>query len=96
MYNINISQIAIESTNNQYSQISNEFIAPTVIIIFSLIFLILLVSGLFIVKGRESKKKFLVIWGLNLIIGVIILTVFLLLPASTINFIKSLFSNLNS
>lgn len=95
MYNLNITQLINSTEPQQIAYISKEFVAPTILIIIGMFLTILLVSGLLIVKGRESKNKFLSIWFLNAIFSVIMVTFFLLTPNSIINFIKDLFLNLN-
>lgn len=85
-------------TNMTYQQILNQahssIAVPELIALFIGVFIIVFIIGLLLVKGAQSKIKFVGVWVLSLVLSFILLMCFILLPTTmqkVINFFTDIF-----
>jgi len=95
MFDLNVTQLALQTKPEQIASINSEFTIPIVIGVVILISIISLLVGLGIVKGSESKKKIFIIWIFTTIISSVIIAVAAFLPNTIVNIISKFTGGLN-
>lgn len=90
---LNMTEIG-KMTYDQFVIYAHKTVAvPELIFLFSGVFIILFLLGMIMIKGGQSKMKFLGVWILTLVMGFILLGFFLMFPTtaqSVINFFINL------
>jgi hypothetical protein len=91
---INMTQIA-QMTYEQYLLNAHKTIAvPELILLFACVFILFFIIGMILIKGGQSKMKFIGVWVLSLVLSFMLLMFFVFMPTTIqniINFFTGLF-----
>lgn len=90
MFEINLDNLSGIAYPEQIKILHNSLTNPFLISLFIIIFLVFLIAGLSIAKGKQSKKTFMSIWVISIIFCLIILTIFIFLPNTFISILNNI------